>query len=536
MAHKRVLAIGLDGFDEAYGNLLIESGDLPTLAALKKQSATWSIDHGKSTLAALDWEQFTSGLSPEISGRWSPVHFDKYTYNAWQEGVHFTPFVDGINRKIAVFDVPYFDINRVENSYGVIDWGRHDPAVGTVSSPGSLIKELINRFGNYPAKDWVYGIPWNSVENTRLMGKLLSDAADVRTQATRWLLKERLPDWDLALVVATEIHSATEGLWFGVDEEHPLNRLESAMAAKDGLRSVYKAVDHLVGNLVEIFPDAQIIIFSLGGMGPNRADIPGMILLPELLYRKSFRKPLLEPRKDWEYTNNGIANLMSDESWSEAIEKQYAVKEKVPDYCNNFPEKIKNSFLRKIIKHRKHESKPESKYYNLSLNWMPAMYYSPYWKYMDAFALPSFNAGRIRINLKGRERNGRIPIKRYYQFVENLKEYLLHCQTSNGESVIRSIDTTNCINPLELDPSDADLIVDWNGINQEIFHPETGAIGPVPFRRTGGHLEKSGITYIYNTNTPDGYYGLRSAYDIVPTIFTMMEESIPPAICGTSLI
>ena len=536
MSHKRVLAIGLDGFDETFGNFLLSSGELPTLAALKKQSATWSIDHGISTLAALDWEQFTSGMSPVVSGRWSPVHFDKNTYNAWQEGAHFAPFVNGVNRKIAVFDVPYFDINRVDNSYGVVDWGRHDPAVGTVSSPEGLIKEIISRFGDYPAKDWVYGIPWNSIKNTRLMGELLTDALKVRTKAASWLLKERLPDWELAMVVATEIHSATEGLWFGVDEEHPLNKLESAMEAKEGLRSVYKAADRLVGNLVEIFPDAQIIIFSLGGMGPNRADIPGMILLPELLYRKRFKKPFLEPRKDWNNANNDIASLKPNESWSEAIEKQYAVKDMFPNYRNNWPNRIKDHIFEKMIKFRKQENKPERKFYSLSLNWMPAMYYSPCWKYMDAFALPSFNTGRIRINLKGRERKGRIPVKQYYHFVENLKEYLMNCQTLDGNPVIQSIFTTDCADPMELDTSDADLMIDWKGINQGIFHPETGTIGPVPFRRTGGHLEKSGITYIYNTNTPDGYYGLRSAYDIVPTIFTMMEESIPTAICGTSLI
>jgi predicted AlkP superfamily phosphohydrolase/phosphomutase len=367
------------------------------------------------------------------------------------------------------------------------------------------------------------------------MGKLLTDALNIRTEIAKWLLKERLPDWDLALVVATEIHSATEGLWFGVDEDHPLYNLQSAMVANDGLKSTYKAADRLVGNLVDSFPDAQIIIFSLGGMGPNQADIPGMVLLPELLYRKKFNKPLFEARKVWEYAINGIATLSSNESWAKEIKKQYAIQKQHPDHSDNYLQQIKNYIFNKLTKHGKQKSERDSKYHSLSLNWMPAMYYSSYWKDMDVFALPSFNTGRIRINLKGRERSGKIPLKRYYQFVENLKKYLLKCQSSDGGSIIKHIDTTVCKNPLELDPSDADLIIEWDGINQVIHHPETGTIGPVPYRRTGGHFEKSGITYIYNTNLSNGYHGLRSAYDIIPTIITLMGESIPPGLSGISL-
>jgi len=40
------------------------------------------------------------------------------------------------------------------------------------------------------------------------MGKALSRALDVRSQAARWLMTERLPDWDLFIAVAGEAHGA----------------------------------------------------------------------------------------------------------------------------------------------------------------------------------------------------------------------------------------------------------------------------------------------------------------------------------------
>ena len=67
------------------------------------------------------------------------------------------------------------------------------------------------------------------------MGDALVRAVDVRAAVGSWLLAERLPEWDLALVVVSELHSALEGLWHGVDPSHPLHALPSAGPARDGV-------------------------------------------------------------------------------------------------------------------------------------------------------------------------------------------------------------------------------------------------------------------------------------------------------------
>jgi hypothetical protein len=69
---------------------------------------------------------------------------------------------------------------------------------------------------------------------------------------------ERLPDWDLGVVVITECHSAIEPLWYGVGPSHPLHGLDSAPPAAAALRKVYAAIDEMIGDLQQSFSDTLL--------------------------------------------------------------------------------------------------------------------------------------------------------------------------------------------------------------------------------------------------------------------------------------
>ncbi len=150
------------------------------------------------------------------------------------------------------------------------------------------------------------------------MGEALARAVARRAQAARWLLGERLPDWDFALVVVSEPHSAIEGLWHGVDPAHPLHQMPSAGPAHEGLLAVYRGVDRLVGDLAAAFPDAALVVFSMGGMGPNHSDTASMVLLPELMYRHAFDRSLLRQPDAWTRTAN-VPSLGHRQDWAAAI-------------------------------------------------------------------------------------------------------------------------------------------------------------------------------------------------------------------------
>jgi predicted AlkP superfamily phosphohydrolase/phosphomutase len=406
----------------------------------------------------------------------------------------------------------------------VIGWGVHDPGVPVAARPDGLLGEFEGRFGKYPAERWIYGVPWSSVERAREMAEGLTLAVHLRAQAARWLLGERLPDWDLGLVVVSEPHSALEGLWHGIDPTHPLHRAPSAGAAREGVLGVYRGVDRLVGELSGAFPDAALVVFSMGGMGPNYSDTASMALLPELMYRRAFGRPLLRQPDGWTDT---LASppLGEREDWSAAIRAHLPAAESSPLL----------SRIGRAARRLVGEAEPEGSHLRRSVAWIPAMCYQPHWRSMDAFALPSYYDGRIRINLKGREADGRVNASEYDSLCDELEATLRECRDpATGKEVVHHVERFG--DPLAVGPTEPDVAVVWKGTFCALEHPTLGRVGPVPFRRTGGHTGPFGMAYLSNVGVGPGDQGVRSAFDVAPTICELLGETPPEGLSGASLL
>ncbi len=548
MATNKVLVIGLDGYEDSLGEQMMALGELPALARLKRTGAHMRLDHGPAQRTGLAWEHVASGLSPEDAGRWAAVSFDPATYSAWQEGTSLAPFTARLEARTVVFDAPYFDLRRSPNVQGLVNWGAHDPGIASNSRPDDLLSEFVGRFGEYPAKPFIYALPWSSPEKSRMTGEALTQAVNTRTEGALWLLRERFPEWDLGFVVVSEPHSALEALWHGVDPAHPLHGLPSAEPAGEGLRSVYRAVDNLVGRLTEAFPETTVLVFSTGGMGPNRSDAASMVLLGELLYRNAFGKTLLQQRPDWLAAQNGIPLLGPDEDWLRSVQALIPAPAPAPRTLASrlrkrlsavFPASLK-SYLGPLLKPSstaKTDAPDPSGPVRLRVEWMPVSRYRAFWPAMPAFALPSFYDGRIRINLKGRERDGMVEPNQYRQVCDELESLLRSCtDPATGEGVVEFIERpAGERDPLTLGESECDLVVVWKG-PLALEHPTLGQIGPIPYRRSGGHTGPYGMAYIVGSRLAPGDLGVHSSFDIVPTIIELLGESVPSGISGTSLL
>jgi predicted AlkP superfamily phosphohydrolase/phosphomutase len=156
---------------------------------------------------------------------------------------------------------------------------------------------------------------------------------------------------------------------------------------------------------------------------------------------------------------------------------------------------------------------------------------------MPAFALPSFYDGRIRINLCGRERHGTVDLSRYEQTCQRLETMLRECRNPRtGEPVVDFIERRSTGDPRALTGSDADLLVIWRGVVAAFIHPRLGQIGPVPLLRTGGHTGRYGMAYVAAPGLEAGDRGVRSAFDVDPTIMTMLGRQPPAHMSGKSLL
>ncbi len=544
MVRRPVLVIGLDGLEVTLAERLMASGQMPALAELRRRSARFRLDHGPAQRTGLAWEHVASGLSPDAAGRWAAVEFDPANYTAWQEGARFTPWWAGLDRRVVVFDTPYVDLKRAPNTRGVVGWGAHDPGIAVAAFPLELLAEFESRFGRYPASEWTYGLPFPSKARTKAMGEALDRALTLRSRAAQWLATERLQDWDLFIAVVGEAHGAMEGLWHGVDPSHPLHGHSSAEEANEALIQVHRGLDRMVGELVSIAGDAAIVAFTMGGMGPNHSDVQSMVLLPELLYRHAFGQPLLTLPPEWTAAPDGLPVLEGEDGWSLANRAWVPEPARKPDdtlsgklrsLARRLPGPVKAGLkeIRSAARGRGNGA-PAGRQ---GLQWQPALRYRHHWPQMPAFALPSFYDGRIRINLKGRERHGMVDPSRYEETCRGLEAMLRECRNPRtGEPVVDSFERASTRDPLALKGSEADLLVIWRGVAAALEHPRLGLIGPAPLRRTGGHTGPHGMAYLAAPGLEPGDRGLRSSFDVVPTIAKLLEAEPPARMSGTSLL
>ena len=168
---------------------------------------------------------------------------------------------------------------------------------------------------------------------------------------------------------------------------------------------------------------------------------------------------------------------------------------------------------------------------------MPAARYQRFWHRMPAFALPSFYDGRVRINLRGREATGIVDPGQYQVFRDDLVATLKLCRDPiSGEGVVHEIEYPVASDPMQMGPTESDLVILWSGAPMGLVHPKHGQIGPIPYRRTGGHTGGPGFAFVHAAGIQPGEYGTRSAYDVVPTFFELLGLPALKGLSGVSLM
>jgi|AntAceMinimDraft_11_1070367.scaffolds.fasta_scaffold01386_3 predicted AlkP superfamily phosphohydrolase/phosphomutase len=504
---QRLIVVGLDGYEAQIADAMIARGELPNLDRLNRESASIDLDHGRNKLTGLSWQQFAAGQAPRDSGKWSAVDFDPNHYVASQPMSTRKPFLASAGRRAVILDAPYFDLAKCRDMTGLVNWGAHDPGVAPYCRPASLFDEIKARFGPYPASDDIYAFTWTDPEASRRTAENLRQALAVRSDITCWMLSERVPDWDLAITVVSELHSAIEPLWHGFDPHHPLHQHASAEPARKGLFAIYRELDQMIGNLQRRFPDAAIALFWMHGMGHNDADIASMILLPELLYRNAFGKKNFDAPTRWTRAGNLPPPLEPGESWSTAVFNEMGCVEfRRPPASQRAIARLLDIPARSLGRRRER---------GVSLDWMPSQGYGFAWPDMPAFALPSFYDGRIRMNVVGRESKGTIVPADYSAAMDAVDTLLREVRdVRTGLPVVKDIYRTSPGDPMAVPKSNGDIEVLWDGQPTGFTHDRLGDIGPVPFRRTGGHTGGLGRFCLISKDTVPGHFGVTDAMDV----------------------
>ena len=434
---------------------------------LLRQDGVWSRLESVTELSSGSiWPTFFTGVNPARHGQFfTHMQIEPGTYEIvkkYADDVPYDPFwleLDRSGKSCCIIDVPQTRPTEHFKGIHIAGWGGEYPAWPRSSSPASLMPEIIKMFGTHPLADQyrVAFRPENEEQYRLLMNELLHGA---RTKAdlSRWIFDQGPHDFFLS--VFAEPHWAAHLLWDVLDETHPHHNEVLASKYINNFREIYGIIDRTIGKLREASPKAELLVFSLSGMGPNYS---GWHILPEVLERigmsprveraGSFRALLPMPR--WgSWRTRAVESLVS----LRFIESAKAI----------FPTRFWDRWTRRIL------------------------HAGSNWKRSRAFCVPNDYSGAIRVNLRGREPNGVVtPGAEYNAVCDQITEALLelvHVQTNSP--VVREVVKTKEVYAGEHLASLPDLLVIWTS-ESLVTGVRSSRVGTIeldfPERRTGAH-------------------------------------------------
>jgi predicted AlkP superfamily phosphohydrolase/phosphomutase len=420
-------------------------------------------------------------------------------------------------------------------------WGGHVLTNVRGSVPRDLLHEIDEQFGGHPAFGADHLYAWHRREYVESLGEALVDGACRRIEIAGWL-QQRFRNWNLILVGMSEGHSSGENLGHTLDEAHPLASTSTAGLAWQKLVQVYRALDDAVSRFAATLPqDTALLVFALHGMTINDADLPSQVLIPELLYRLQRCRPHLREVDQQEWRRAGCPPVVpkSTVTWKQHMDSQWRGSRPGRSGFRRLARRlVPNAVLDARQRRRQRGSSAvdgESEGGHPQLDGSVPSWYRESWHELGAFALSTFSDARVRINLRGRELHGVVPLDDYARCCSQVEAWLRASRDARtGRPAVEDVCSIDAHDPLDPEGPDADLIVRWAPGVDAIIHPDVGAIGPYPFRRTGGHTPY-GFAWLSGPGIEPGEHGARVAEDVPPTILSLLGHAVPHDIHGTPL-
>jgi predicted AlkP superfamily phosphohydrolase/phosphomutase len=161
-------------------------------------------------------------------------------------------------------------------------------------------------------------------------------------------------------------------------------------------------------------------------------------------------------------------------------------------------------------------------------------WYRPHWSKMKAFVIPSFSDCHIRLNVRGRERDGMVELDDYDQVCDDVeRELRLLVDARTNEPIVGEILRPRRDDPMaEIGPA-PDLIVSFTHVADAIRHPALGVVGPCPLMRMGEHTPNGWAAIV----TPEGGsedLGTFEPRDLTATVVDLLGVPESPTVTGRS--
>ncbi len=422
---QQIVMIGLDSADVDYVQAHLHA--LPRLRQLADQGSFCRLSSPGSAMSAAVWPTFYTGRDPGEHGFYFPMQFHAESMRLRRVTDDWLPCKTFWNRlsaqgiPVTTFDVQTHFPSGGSNSVEISNWGAQSYSKPLTNRP-DLLEAIHQRFGKHPMR---HDVPQTKTDSQRMAIKDATSAGvGVKKDIALWLMQET--DWRLFITVFTECHRAGHYLW-------PTN--SDASTTNEDLLDIYRTLDSAIGDIVDRI-DLQkttVIIFSLHGMGPNSTQ---MHFMPQIMDRinVAFDKPSGDRVTFEQKPSRRHLMRFLRESLPPSLQN------KIAEYA---PESVRDWVV--------------SRQFGGGLNWSQT----------PGFALPTGGEGFIRLNVKGRERNGILEVgsERYLRYKDWVtRSFLSLRDRRTGEPVVEDIYDVPVCYPGERVDRLPDLIVTWRDI------------------------------------------------------------------------
>jgi predicted AlkP superfamily phosphohydrolase/phosphomutase len=510
----RVLVLGIDAGSRPLLEAWAAEGVLPTLRGLMARGVVGPTESVEGFFVGSTWPSFATGASPAEHGIHSLVQLRPGTYELDRTFARplagpepFWIHLSRAGRRIAVLDVPLTSVASDLNGIQMVEWGSHDATGGFRTWPRGLAREVTTRFGAHPLTescDRDHRTPAEFVDLTRR----LVDGVRRKAALTRHYLAR--DEWDLFVQVFTEGHCAGHQCWHLHDRRAPGWDAATVAATGDPLRDVYVAIDEAIASiLTDVGRETLVLVLASHGMAHR---VGAQFLLRDVLVRLAAAAP--PPPAPVNGTGPLAAALERGWAWTPEVARA--------------PVRRVHARVRRW---RDGRAWPRP---------LPVETRAGRCFVVDNGLV----VGGIRLNLRGREPDGRLVPAAAPDFCEALaRDLLAVLDAESGRPAVARVLRTDDLGDGPSRPRLPDLLVEWSeeralgsvtvgtgrGALVRLVSDRIGTVeGTNAYCRSGDHRRGGLFVAVGPTLQPGRMTESVSIMDFAPTLARLLGVELPP--------